>query len=248
MPAQIALQLYSVREALARDFEGVVRQVAAMGFDGVEPAGYPGTTPEAAGELFRELGLLVPSAHVFPPPTGAKLDEARKTLDALDCQRLVSGLGPNEFKTMDDIKRSCALLNESNAGARARGLGFAVHNHWWEYEKVDGRYVYHVMLEELDPSVLFELDTYWIKTAGCDPAAVIREYGARAPLLHIKDGPAVKEEPMLALGTGVMDIPALLEAGTPHVEWLIIELDRTATDMIEAVRQSQKYLSSVNRR
>jgi len=248
MSAQIALQLYSVRETLAKDFEGVVRQVADMGYDGVEPAGFPGTTPEAAGDLFRELGLVVPSAHVFPPPVGAKLDEAKKTLAALDCQRLVSGLGPNDFKTMDDIKRSCDLLNESNAGARARGLTFAVHNHWWEYEKVDGRYVYHIMLEQLDPSVLFELDTYWIQTAGCDPAAVIKEYGARAPLFHIKDGPAVKEEPMLALGTGVMDIPALLEAGAPYVEWLIVELDRTATDMIEAVQKSQKYLSSVNRR
>ena len=248
MSAQIALQLYSVRETLAKDFEGVVRQVADMGYDGVEPAGFPGTTPEAAGDLFRELGLVVPSAHVFPPPVGAKLDEAKKTLAALDCQRLVSGLGPNDFKTMDDIKRSCDLLNESNAGARARGLTFAVHNHWWEYEKVDGRYVYHVMLEQLDPSVLFELDTYWIQTAGCDPTAVIKEYGARAPLLHIKDGPAVKEEPMLALGTGVMDIPALLEAGAGNAEWLIVELDRTATDMIEAVQKSQKYLSSVNRR
>jgi len=111
---------------------------------------------------------------------------------------------------------------------------------------VDGRYVYHVMLEELDPSVLFELDTYWIQTAGCDPAAVVKEFGARAPLLHIKDGPAVKEEPMQALGTGAMDIPALLEAGAGNVEWVIVELDRCATDMTEAVRKSYQYLSKIN--
>jgi sugar phosphate isomerase/epimerase len=246
MPPQIALQLYSVREALAKDFEAVVRQVADMGYAGVETAGFPGTTPEAAAELFRELGLIVPSAHFFPPPTGAKLDEAEKTLQALDCGYLVSGLGPNDFKTTEDIKRSCALLNESNAGARARDLRFAVHNHWWEYEKVDGRYVYHVMLEELDPSVLFELDTYWIQTAGRDPAAVVKEFGARAPLLHIKDGPAVKEEPMQALGTGAMDIPALLEAGAGNVAWVIVELDRCATDMTEAVRKSYQYLSKIN--
>jgi sugar phosphate isomerase/epimerase len=149
---------------------------------------------------------------------------------------------------MDDIKRSCDVLNESNAQARSHGVSFAVHNHWWEYEKVDGRYVYHVMLELLDPSVLFELDTYWIKTAGCDPAAVVKEFGARAPLLHIKDGPAVKEQPMVALGEGAIDIPAILEASKGNAEWLIVELDRCATDMTEAVRKSCDYLSRINLR
>jgi sugar phosphate isomerase/epimerase len=149
---------------------------------------------------------------------------------------------------MDDIQRSCDLLNESNAGARSRGLAFAVHNHWWEYEKVDGRYVYQTMLELLDPSVLFELDTYWIRTAGCDPAAVVKEHGARAPLMHIKDGPANKEQPMQALGQGVIDVPALLKAGAGNVEWVIVELDRCATDMFEAVRQSYDYLAAANLR
>ena len=248
MSAQIALQLYSLREAAAKDFEAVVRQVADMGYTGVETAGFPGTTPQAAGELFRELGLVVPSAHIFPPPVGEKLDEAAATLAALDCQRLVSGYGPDNFKTVDDIKRSCAVFNEVNAGARARGLTFLVHNHWWEYLKVDGRYIYHIMLEELDPSIQFELDTYWIQTAGCDPVAVIKEYGARAPLLHIKDGPATKEADMQALGTGSIDVPGLLEAGKGTVEWLIVELDRCATDMAEAVKQSYDYLASINLR
>ncbi len=246
MSAQIALQLYSLREAAAQDFEGVVRQVADMGYAGVETAGFPGTTPQAAGKLFRELGLVVPSAHIFPPPTGDKLDEAAATLAALDCRRLVAGFGPDNFKTLEDIKHSCAVLNETNAGARARGLSFAVHNHWWEYLKVDGRYVYHIMLEELDPSVLFELDTYWIQTAGCDPVAVIKEYGARAPLFHIKDGPATREANMQALGTGSIDVPAIVEAGGDNVEWLIVELDRCATDMAEAVKQSYDYLAGLD--
>jgi sugar phosphate isomerase/epimerase len=245
MSAQIALQLYSLREAAAKDFEAVVRQVADMGYAGVETAGFPGTTPQAAGALFRELGLVVPSAHIFPPPLGEKLDEAAATLAALDCKRLVSGFGPDNFKTMEDVKKSCAVFNESAAGARARGLTYVIHNHWWEYLKVDDRYVYHVMLEELDPSIQFELDTYWIQTAGCDPAAVIKEYGARAPLFHIKDGPATQKADMQALGTGIIDIPALLEAGGDNVKWLIVELDRCATDMAEAVKQSYDYLAKI---
>ena len=67
MPAPIALQLYTVREAIQGDYEGVVRRVAEMGYLGVEPAGFPGTTPEDAGKLFRELGLAVPSAHAPLP-------------------------------------------------------------------------------------------------------------------------------------------------------------------------------------
>jgi sugar phosphate isomerase/epimerase len=214
----------------------------------VETAGFPGTTPQAAGALFRELGLVVPSAHVFPPAVGPKLDEALDTLAALDCQRVVSGLGPDDFKTMDGIKQSCERFNASNAAARARGFSFAIHNHWWEYLKVDGRYVYHVMLEQLDPSVLFELDTYWIQTAGCDPLAVIKEYGMRAPLLHIKDGPATREADMVPLGQGAIDIPGILEASRGAAEWAIVELDRCATDMTEAVRESYEYLSRVNLR
>jgi len=248
MPAQIALQLYSVREALALNFEGVVRQVADMGYTGVETHAFPGTTPEAAGDLFRELGLVVPSAHVFPPPIGATMDDALKTLAALDCPRLVSGFGPDDFKTEDDIKRSCDRFNASNAAARAHGIQFAVHNHWWEYVKLNGQYVYQIMLKHLDPSVLFELDTYWIQTAGCDPAAVVQEHGARAPLLHLKDGPATREASMVALGEGDVDIPAIVAAGAGSTEWLIVELDRCATDMMEAVGRSYDYLSRVNLR
>ena len=110
MSKPIALQLYSLREAAAKDFEAVVRQVAAMGYDGVETAGFPGTTPQAAGKLFRELGLKVPSAHIFPPPTGAKLDEAIDALAAIGCQRIVSGYGKDNFKTLDDTKRSIAVF------------------------------------------------------------------------------------------------------------------------------------------
>ena len=91
MPAPIALQLYTVREAIARDYEGVVRKVADIGYAGVETAGFPGTTPEAAGKLFRELGLAVPSAH-GPMPVGDKTNEVVDMMHAIGSTRIVSGL------------------------------------------------------------------------------------------------------------------------------------------------------------
>jgi len=241
MPQPIALQLYSLRETAALDYASVVRQVAAMGYAGVEPAGFPGTTAEAAGKLFRELGLAVPSAHLAPP-VGENKNEVLDAMKAIGSKRLVSGKGADSFKTIDLVRQTCDLFNESSAVCRANGLTFGVHNHWWEYIEVEGRPVYEMLLEYLDPSVEFQLDTYWIKTAGVDPAMIIKKFGKRAPTLHIKDGPCVKGEPMTAVGKGVMDFKAVVAAGAGSTEWLIVEIDRCATDMAEAVKESLDYL------
>ncbi len=241
MSAPIALQLYSVREYAKEDFEATVRKVAAMGYVGVEPAGFPGTTPEAAGKLFKELGLAVPSAHVALP-LGDNKNEVLDTMQAIGSTRIVSGKGPGDYDTLDKIKATCGLFNEANAVAKENGMTLGIHNHWWEYLQVEGRYVYEVMLEHLDPDILLQVDTYWVNTAGVNPAAVVKQFGPRAALLHIKDGPCVKEESMTAIGDGVMDFPAIIEAGKPHTEWLIVELDRCATDMMEAVEKSYQYL------
>ncbi len=242
MTAPIALQLYTVRELIAeRGFEAVVSEVAEIGYVGVEPAGFPGTTPAEAGRLFKELGLQVPSAHLALP-VGDDVQPVVEAMAAIGGHYVVSGRGPDQFQDLAAIKETCALFNEAAANARAHGLRFGVHNHWWEYLKVGDRYAYEYMLDLLDPEVVFEVDTYWVKTAGVDPAEVVRKLGARAPLLHIKDGPATRDAPMMAIGSGVMDFPAIVQAAGENVEWLIVELDRCTTDMMEAVRQSYEYL------
>jgi sugar phosphate isomerase/epimerase len=237
----VGLQLYSVRDYAQESFEDAVRRVAAMGYVGVEPAGFPGTTPEAAGALFRELGLEVCSAHTALP-LGDQQAEVLSAMEAIGCTRIISGLGPDAFKSPDQTKRTCDLFNEAAGVARANGMTLGYHNHWWEYTPVEGKYPYQLMLELLDPDVFFEVDTYWVQTAGVDVATVIRELGERAPLLHIKDGPCVQTEPMTAVGDGVMDFPTILDAAGGVPEWLIVELDRCATDMMAAVERSVTYL------
>lgn len=64
MTPHITVQLYSVRDHAAKDYEATIRAIADMGFGCVEPAGYPGSSPEAAAKLFKELGLRAPSAHI----------------------------------------------------------------------------------------------------------------------------------------------------------------------------------------
>jgi len=241
MKPTIALQLYTLREIAADDFEGMVRMVAEMGYVGVEPAGFPGSSPEDAGKLFKELGLEVPSAHTALPLGDAK-NEVLDAMAAIGCPRVVTGKGPDDFNTLDKIKATCDLFNEANAVVKDAGLTFGVHNHWWEYTLVDGVYPYQVMLERLDPSILFEIDTYWVQTAGCDVAEILREVGDRGPLLHIKDGPCDAKQPMTAVGAGVMDFPTIVAAAGDVPQWLIVEQDRTAGDMVADVRASYAYL------
>jgi sugar phosphate isomerase/epimerase len=243
MPAPISLQLYSLREQAAKDFEGTVRKVADMGFIGVEPAGYPGTTVEDAARLFKDLGLKVGSAHLGLPVG----DDKQSNIDQagiLGAEHIVSGKGPQDFETLDLVKATCELFNEAAANATAAGLKFSIHNHWWEFSPLaeSGQPVYKHMLEHLDADVCFEVDTYWVQTGGCDPAAVVAELGSRCPLLHIKDGPCDNDKSMQACGEGMVDFPAIAAAAAGTTEWMIIELDRCDTDMVEAVEKSYRYL------
>lgn len=242
MTLPIALQLYTVRGEIAEaGFDVIARHIADMGYAGVETAGFPGTSPAAAGHLFKDLGLTVVAAH-SPLPLGAQKNEVLDTMAALDCRRIVSGyLAPEEhYASLDQIRRTADLFNEAGAVARDNGLTLGIHNHWFEFEPVDGRMPYQLLLERLDQDIFFEVDTYWVKTAGVDPVQVLQELGPRAPLLHIKDGPARMDAPMVAVGDGRMEFDRILE--TAAAEWLIVELDRCATDMLVAVARSYRYL------
>ena len=242
MTTPIALQLYTLRQELARDFRGTIERVAAMGYAGVETASFPGLTAQQAAQLFKDLGLTICAAHA-PLPLGERQAEALETMEALGCRRLVCPSQPGElFQTAQGIARACATLNAASAVAQAHGLRLGYHNHWVEFLPVDGRLAHERLRDCLAPEVFFEIDIYWAQAAGVDPVPVLRELGPRAPLLHLKDGPAVQGQPMTALGEGVMDIPGVVRASAGQAEWLIVELDECATDMFTAVERSYQYL------
>lgn len=243
MTVPIALQLYTLRDLAAQDFENMVRKVAEIGYLGVETAGFPGTTAEAAGRLFRELGLQVVGAH-SPLPIGDKKNQVIETMQAIGATRIVNpAFGPDHYQSLSQIKRTAETFNEAAAIAASYGMALGIHNHWWEFGQVEGQYIYEELLRHLDPAVFFEIDTYWVKVAGHSPADVLRQLGSRVPLLHIKDGPADSvEAPMVAVGSGAMDWQAVIPAASA-AEWLVVELDRCATDMLEAVTASYAFLT-----
>jgi sugar phosphate isomerase/epimerase len=147
------------------------------------------------------------------------------------------------FRSVSDIRKVCDELNAGAQLAANHGVTLYYHNHWWELHPVDGKPALWHMVDALDPAVQFEIDTYWARTGGVDPAELLRQLGKRASLLHIKDGPCTENDPMVAVGAGAMDFPAVLQAAGTNALWAIVELDRCATDMLEAVAASHAYLS-----
>jgi sugar phosphate isomerase/epimerase len=244
----IGLQLYTVRKAIETDFEGTMRKVADIGFIGIESYALPaGLSLERAAKVFRDLDLKVLGMHI-ELPTGTVRDDTLHMADLYQCDRAVYHGWPEEKKydTPEAIGHMVDVYNEASAFFAERGLRFGLHNHWWDFELHAGFYPFPFLLEQLDKKIFFEIDTYWAKTAGQDPAQVVKKFGARAPLLHIKDGPAIKGEQsykQVPVGSGVMDFPAIAMAADGNTEWMIVEFDEYDGDMLEGVKKSYAYLT-----
>jgi sugar phosphate isomerase/epimerase len=252
-PAKIGLQLYTVRNEIKDNIAKTLNRVSEIGFEAVETAFWPeNISIKEAAKYIKDAGLTVSSAHV-ELPMGDKKASMLETAEAFNCRKMIWHGWPEDkrYSTLEGTKELVEIYNEANHFAKSNGLQFGLHNHWWEYRnKVDGRYVYQVLLESVEPDIFFEIDTYWVKVAGHDPAKIVAEFGKRAPLLHIKDGPARwndalpkdNPEPMVAVGKGTQNFPAIVKAANRNTEWMIVEMDRTSTDVFAAIMDSYDYL------
>lgn len=244
MTSPIAIQLYTLRSEIDElGVEAVLRKLAEIGYIGIEP--FPGKDMKQIAALAKELGLQIPSAHMGNPDVEEKLNTGLSDAEALGVEKLVvSWLPPDQYyQSEEGVQQAAQLLNKTYETAKSAGYKLAYHNHDFEFKLLNGKPAYDLLLELLDENILLEVDTYWAKVGGFDPAEVVAKLGNRAPLLHIKDGPAdVPASDMTAVGDGVLDFPTIISAGGSHTEWLIVELDRCATDMMEAVEKSYQYL------
>jgi sugar phosphate isomerase/epimerase len=241
--ASVCIQLYTLREEAAVDFRAVLERLGAIGFVGVELAGFHGLSPGELRNTLDDAGLALSSAHVGL----AKRDEYETALDdhqALGCDTVViPALAPKSFADLDAIRAAADLVNATNERVRDRGLTLGYHNHFWELQSViDDRPALLHLFDHVDDAVLAEVDVYWAQVGGVDPAQLVAELGGRATLLHVKDGPAGDPaQAMVAVGDGAIDVPAVVAAG-PAADWHIVELDRCETDMFDAVERSYHYL------
>lgn len=246
MTKPLAVQLYSLRDALQTDVPGVLKRVAEMGYLGVEVfGGIPLAVPEVVS-ILNDLDLKVESGH-FPLPFAEDAQPALTAAAAYEISYyVIPYMPPEHFATADAVKQTAERLNKANEIVKAEGYALAYHNHEFEFTRFDdGSIAFDHLLDALDPSILLEVDVYWVKVGQQRPAALVKRLGERAKLLHIKDGPANPEHrdaPMTAVGAGTVDIPAVVEASGDHAEWLVVELDHCATDMLTAVEESYNYL------
>jgi sugar phosphate isomerase/epimerase len=252
-PANIAVQLYSVRKEMEKDMKGTLKRIADIGFEAVETAFWPkDVSIKQAGQFLRDAGLSVCSAHI-ELPVGDQKTVMLETAKELGCKKMIWHGWPEDIRygSLTGTKQLVRVYNEANRFAKANGLQFGIHNHWWEFRNKAGkRFVYEVLLESLDKDIFFEIDTYWVKVAGQDPAVIIKKFGKRAPMLHMKDGPAVWNDsladdnpnPMVAVGKGTQNFPAIVKAANGNTEWMIVEMDKTTTDVFEALQESYTYL------
>ena len=238
----ISVQLYTLREETAA-VPAVLARLGAKGYVGVELAGFGSLTPPQLRQALDDAGLVVSSAHVgFQDETefGASLDEHR----LLGCDTaVIPALSHKAFADLDAVRATADRVNALERVARDRGMTLGYHSHWWEFTAMsDGRPALLHFFDLLSPTVFAEVDIYWAQVGGSDPKDVVTELGSRVGLLHVKDGPADEPpSPMVAVGDGVVDVAGVLGA-SPSARWHIVELDRCATDMFDAVERSYDYL------
>ena len=250
---KLSIQLYTVRDQIKEDLRGTIKKIADLGFNNVETAFWPeGVSLHQAAAVLKEFKLNVSSCHI-ELPIGAYQKTFLATAKAFNCKNMIWHGWPEDkrYSSLEGTKELVKIYNDANKFAKANGLKFGLHNHWWEFRnKVSDKYVYEILLEGLDKDIFFEIDTYWVKVAGHDPAKIIQQFGDRVKMMHVKDGPALfndklaidNPDPMTPVGQGTQNFPAIFTAASSKCEWLVIEMDKTTIDVFDALKQSVDFM------
>lgn len=264
---QIALQLYSVRDDLQKDFCGTLKKVKEMGYAAVEFAGLYDNSPVEVKKMCEQLGLTPLSAHV---PFLELRDNLEKTMDcyaALGCKYVVIPYLNEAFRPGHDaffsVLEAIPVIAQA---ANKRGLILQYHNHDFEFCKLDGEYALDLMYRTISADLLqTQLDTCWVNVAGEDPAHYLRKYAGRIPTVHLKDFAGIRSENMYALigidddkkqassgefefrplGKGLQDFPGIIQAALDGgAQWFIVEQDRPSMgySTLECAAISAQYL------
>ncbi|MCS7041519.1 MAG: sugar phosphate isomerase/epimerase [Bryobacteraceae bacterium] len=257
----LGVQLYTVRTLMPKDARGTLAAIASMGYVFVEPG--RGQLAQLEPHL-KELKLATPSVGLeLPLVTGA-------AMPAGGPQSLADAIGPLPEKGVrfaviayvgrpqrDEpgfYDRFAEQMNRAGEECRKRGVQLCYHHHSFEFDPAGGRRPFDLLVEKFDPkAVHFELDTFWLKIAGEDPARMLRRLKGRVSLIHLKDiarGTAVEynegkvaREAFKEVGNGELNWPDILkaceEAGVKHY---IVEQDWWPGDPLDSLKQSIRYL------
>lgn len=243
--SRIGMQLYTVRRELEKDFEGTLKQVAALGYREVEFAGYFKHKPAEVKTLLKRLKLDAPAAHV---PLADLRGDLRPLIDAAQTighkYLLVAWLPPEERKSLDNYRRLADLFNEAGARLLREGVQFAYHNHDFEFAPLEGQIPYDLLLERTDPrAVKLEMDLYWTVKGGARPVEYFERHPGRFHLFHVKDMDSTPRRFFADVGKGVIDFKSIFaRSGKAGVRHYFVENDEPAGSPFESLRVSFEYL------
>lgn len=264
---KIGLQLFTLRELLAKDVKDVISKVAKIGYNTVETYyGYPG--PYAAegfwgldAKAFRSLlnanQLTSPSGHynvmAYLSPNGDEevLKSHIETAATVGQQYFVVPAMPTEIRTsgtIDDYKRMAHKFNKAAELCKSHQLKLAYHNHAFEFKDLgNGLNGYQILLQETDPALVsFELDVFWLINAGQDPLTLFKENPGRFKMWHVKDMDKADKTVYTEVGTGRIDYKGILaEAKRSGLEHLFIEQDIIKIDPYQSITESLSYLKTL---
>lgn len=256
---QLGVQLYTVRDLMAKDFEGTLAKVAAVGYQEVEFAGYFNQTPQDVKAILARHGLSSPSTHIDYASLGDNFPKVVEASQAIGHRYIVNPWLDEEMRKQPDVwKRVAATFNRAGEISKKAGIQFAYHNHHFEFVPIDGVKPFDLLLKECDPDLVkIELDLCWITVAKEDPLTYFSRYPGRFPLVHVKglkkipDGPAPvpfdKAIPNIAdVGTSdIIDWKRIFakseQAGIRHY---FVEHDQPASPL-DSLQASAKYLRAL---
>lgn len=244
----IAAQLYTVREASTQDFPGALRRVAELGYTGVELAGTFGLTTTELAQTLNGLGLKCVSAHVPLANLRQNLSGEIEKYLAVGAEFIACPWLPPEQRNGEaDYRALAEELNRMGEVCRGSGLQLCYHHHDFELVQFNGKYGLDILLEESEPNNLqLEADTYWLQFAGEDPAAYLRRWLGRVPLIHLKDMTSTQPATFAEVGTGILDWPPIFEAArVAGTQWYIVEQDTCPGDPFESLRISLERLRAI---
>lgn len=234
---KLAVQLYTLRDDYknGEEFLKILEEVKAIGFEGVEFAGFGGCEPAVIKAKLDELGLTAVGCHMstdsFKPET---IDETIAIAKTLGMKYVGTGGAPHS--TPEEVKELVDIFSYANSVGEKEGIRFYYHNHTEEFEyKFDDR----LCMDIIADGAYLELDTYWSFCGGADNYSYIKDMADRIILLHIKDG--LNRKPT-ALGEGDNDLLSVFKAAKEiGTEWLVLENDDPVPTGIEDIKRSMKY-------
>ncbi len=241
MSMTIGAQMYTVR-AYTQDAAGLkdaLARVKTMGYDYVQLSGQgAGIDPEAIRDMLDEYGLAAPTTHISFERMQEDFPDVLKTHRLWGVAYPGVGAMPGKYREAgaEGFRQFARDASAVAKRFRDEGMTFIYHNHDFEFIRYDGALGYEILLNESDPDMQFELDTYWVQAGGGDPAAWIRRIAGRMDVLHLKDMQIVADaenrrglrQVYAEIGQGNLNWDAVFNAARETgVRYAFVEQDET---------------------